>query len=75
MSPILLVVLVLGGGIAMPSASAAESYNFVTKWGEKGSGDGHFLNPNGVAVDSSGNVYVADMLNNGVQKVSPEGGG
>ena len=35
---------------------------FITKWGSKGNGDGQFYNPYGVAVDSSGNVYVADWI-------------
>ena len=34
--------------------------NFITKWGTEGTGDGQFSNPDGIAVDSSGNVYVAD---------------
>ena len=36
-------------------------YSFVKKWGSKGTGDGQFENPHGIATDSSGNVYVADF--------------
>jgi len=32
-----------------------------------------FDNPTGVAVDISGNVYVADLLNNMIRKISPTG--
>lgn len=32
-----------------------------------------FNNPTGVAVDGSGNVYVADLLNNMIRKVAPDG--
>jgi streptogramin lyase len=32
-----------------------------------------FQNPSGVAVDASGNVYVADTLNNTLRKVTPSG--
>jgi len=38
-----------------------------------GSGNGQFLAPNGVAVDESGNVYVADLGNNRIQKFTAEG--
>jgi sugar lactone lactonase YvrE len=34
---------------------------------------GYLLNPTSVAVDASGNVYVADQLNDRVQKVSADG--
>ncbi|UTJ06117.1 Ig-like domain-containing protein [Arcobacter roscoffensis] len=32
-----------------------------------------FQNPDGIAVDSSGNVYVADYSNNRIRKISPDG--
>ena len=41
--------------------------------GTQGSGDGQFSSPNGIAVDSSGNVYVVDGGNNRVQKFSSSG--
>jgi DNA-binding beta-propeller fold protein YncE len=37
-------------------------------WGSEGSGNGEFKDPSGVAIDSSDNVYVADMGNNRIQK-------
>ena len=41
--------------------------------GAMGSGDGQFAYPYGVAVDSSGNVYVTDMNNNRIQKFNSSG--
>jgi DNA-binding beta-propeller fold protein YncE len=40
---------------------------FITKWGNEGSGDGQFLKPESITVDSLGHVYVADTVNNNVQ--------
>ena len=40
----------------------ANGYSFVTKWGSNGTADGQFISPDGIAVDSSGNVYVTDMV-------------
>ena len=48
---------------------AEEEYSFVTKWGSHGTGDGEFDHPCGIAVDSSGNVFVSDLRgNNRIQK-------
>jgi tripartite motif-containing protein 71 len=46
---------------------------FLTTWGSSGSGDGQFLHPTGVAVDGSGNVYVADYDNGSIQKFTNSG--
>jgi hypothetical protein len=46
---------------------------FMSRWGTFGSGDGQFSNPYGIAVDSSGNVYVADTNNNRIEKFSSAG--
>jgi NHL repeat len=56
-SPAGVVVYLAGSGIA----------GFVNGVGVEAS----FNNPTGVAVDSSGNVYVADQLNNVIRKINP----
>ena len=38
-----------------------------------GSGDGQFFYPFGIAVDMTGNVYVADSHNNRIQKFDADG--
>ena len=40
---------------------------FIKEWGSPGSAQGQFNNPYGVGVDSKGNVFVADMVNNRIQ--------
>jgi len=57
---------------ALPAFSQ-EVYNFELMWGSQGTGDGQFNSPVGVAVDSSGNVYVADYGNHRIQKLDPGG--
>ena len=41
--------------------------------GGRGSGKGQFENPRGIAIDSAGNIFVADTGNGRVQKFSPNG--
>ncbi|HET9807735.1 MAG TPA: Ig-like domain-containing protein [Nitrososphaeraceae archaeon] len=41
---------------------------FVTTWGSLGTANGQFSYPYGIAVDSSGNVFVADGNNERIQK-------
>jgi len=59
--------------ISINSLSASENYPFVTKWGSYGSGNGQFNYPTGVAVNASGNVYVAERGNSRIQKFSSDG--
>ena len=47
--------------------------NLLKSWGTKGYGDGQFLHPHGIAVDSSGNVYVSDEEKQQIQKFDSEG--
>jgi tripartite motif-containing protein 71 len=48
--------------------------NFITSWGSEGTGDGQFLQPEAVSVDSSsGNVFVADFEGNNIQKFDSDG--
>ena len=46
---------------------------FVSKWGTWGSENGELESPHGIAIDSSGFVYVADGWNNRIQVFTPEG--
>jgi uncharacterized protein YjiK len=41
---------------------------FITKWGSWGTGDGQFAGPEGIAIDSNGNIFIAEEYNNRIQK-------
>jgi hypothetical protein len=51
----------------------APAPSFTSSFGSLGTGGGQFNFPEGVAVDSKGNVWVADHKNNRVQEFSPAG--
>jgi DNA-binding beta-propeller fold protein YncE len=48
-------------------------HHFKGMWGSEGTGDGQFKTPWGIAVDSNGNVYVADKGNHRIQKFNSRG--
>ena len=46
--------------------------NFITKWGDGlGKADGQFVDPEHLAVDSEGNVYISDRKRDDIQKFEP----
>ncbi len=42
-------------------------------FGSSGTGNSQFRQPRGIGFDSSGNIYVADMVNHRIQKFDPDG--
>ena len=48
-------------------SSTNKLYQLNTKWGSYGTGNGQFISPSGIAVDSSDNVYVVDAGNNRIE--------
>lgn len=67
--PMFLVALALV--LLLPAT--AQTYSYVSQWGTAGTGSGQFNTPYGVALDSSGNVYVCDVANNRIQKFTGTG--
>jgi len=55
------------------SFTTNSGYSFVLKWGTLGTGDGNFNYPRGIALDSSGDIYVTDSQNSRVQKFHNNG--
>jgi DNA-binding beta-propeller fold protein YncE len=49
----------------------SSSGTFITQWGPQWSENGQFEEPMGIAVDASGNVYVADSGNDRIEVFSP----
>jgi len=47
--------------------------DFVKSFGTTGEDDGKFLNPNSLALDSNGNIFVADSGNHRIQVFDPNG--
>jgi len=65
------MILIVSNIIDIPSAEGA--YKFDRKWGELGTGSAQFNWTSGVALDSSGNVYVGDYWNDRIQKFTSSG--
>jgi len=69
--PVLVSILVLG--FSLNEAFAIDPPDFVLKWGIFGTGEGQFQQPDDVAVDLAGNVYVVDNGNDRIQKFTNTG--
>jgi len=63
-------VLLVDGGIVKKLSSDGI---LLAQWGSSGSGDGEFQNPNGIAADTAGSIFVADTDNHRIQKFSSTG--
>lgn len=58
---------------ATPTTATAACGTFLSKFGSHGSGDGQFIFPEAVAVDQSGNIFVADTGNHRIEKFASTG--
>ena len=64
-APVLLTVVL--AGVLLPATASAQAPAYITQWGTYGTANGQFDRHFGVAVDGSGNVYVADTYNQRIQ--------
>ncbi len=55
------------------SESAVAKYAYASAFGSSGHESGELNGDMGVAIDSSGNIWVADTYNNRIEEFSPEG--
>ncbi len=67
----LIIILALVGALSLVSIASAQ-FSSLQTWGSFGSDAGQFYGMSGIATDTSGNVYVAE-LDNRVQKFSGNG--
>ncbi len=59
--------------LQIPQPQLVTSPLYASTFGSNGSGDGQLKSPADVAVDSAGNIYVADRANNRIQKFDAKG--
>ena len=73
MAAMLLALVLSFASVRNALADAVPTPSFLFNWGSSGSGDGQFNGSIALAIDSSGNVYVSDQLNNRIQKFDAAG--
>ncbi|MCH8975399.1 MAG: HYR domain-containing protein [Thaumarchaeota archaeon] len=69
----LVVLVILFTGSINISMAATLSHPLLNTWGTAGHSIGSFYNPQSLAIDSNGNVYVTDLGNKRVQKFDSDG--
>lgn len=67
------VAIVMSVWMCVAVAPECGAQVFLFEWGEAGAGNGQFSAPTGIAVDSAGDVYVADTANHRIQKFDDQG--
>ena len=70
---IVLVISVVWAFRIIRRVQSSQRRRSIATWGELGSRPCQFSSPHAVALDPQGNMYVADTMNNRVQKLSPAG--
>ena len=60
-------LLILSSVMLLPAIYAAQPGSYLSRIGTSGFGDGELKSPSGIAIDSSGNIYVTDTDNNRVE--------
>ena len=68
---VLALLTLLPGASHALTPPAVPTYQF--SWGSAGTSPGQFNQPEGIAIDGNGNVYVAESTNNRVQKFDATG--
>ena len=71
--PSIRLLLVLCALLTVFAVAPAHAQVFSVAWGDSGTADGQFNTPLGIAVDSSGNVFVTDFNNGRYQKFDNDG--
>lgn len=60
--------------LAITTPAAAQSFDFSFSFGNFGNNNGEFNQPRGIALDQTGNIYVADKNNHRIQIFDQNGG-
>ena len=60
-------------GIIFGESNNNTEYQFLNKFGDKGSEDGQLISPHSIDIDKEGNVYVTDTGNDRIQKYDLDG--